>query len=433
MKQYINYYNLFTGLFLVLCMVNVFDIYHLFHRLEMFEIIFGVLAFVVFLNGDWKKLVTSLKDLNFIDKGVLFLLIILFFNVMFNLTRSAAFDLFSIFYLSVVYFVFSRANLFNIELEHFIQFSKLGLSLAIITSLGGLLSYYFTGQLNITTNHYANYPYLGNTIRLQGLSLNPNHHLSVLTIFTLIILAFKKHFSRLDYLLLILGFCCIFLTFAKEVLFSIIAISLMILYKKDMLFFFKKKIFIVMSIGLLLVSTFLIFFKLCTVNCFEETWSVGPAMYQLSDNIYIRPTGYYYLWIGEWNAFLDNPIFGNGFGNFVAYLRLYGHSVGYPTFVPFMQSHNLYTGLLCDLGLMCLVLFSYSVFNINKTLIELKNEKSTYFYVLLIMFFFLIFQGMGCVDYVFVRHHWVLLGIISFIYNEHKRVLAKNNHKENLV
>ncbi|MCB0690714.1 MAG: hypothetical protein KDC16_03660 [Saprospiraceae bacterium] len=297
---------------------------------------------------------------------------------------------------------------------------KIALVVFVFISLIGYSSYFITGIPNPTYDTYGNYPYVGSIHRLRGFSYTPNMHLSLLTIYGLTTFFNIRKLSRLDIFLVLGTLIAMILTFAKEQISSYI-----IFFVFFFLSYFKidlnRRKFVNSFLWLFwILVSFITLFVFCFKDCNTKTWSLGPSVFSLFDTINLRPTGYYFLLKAEVYTFLHHYIKGIGFGNFQFYLSSL-QSIGvYPNYMPVMMSHNLYSGLLAEVGLGILIVFfafRQMFSRIMNFFASLSNTSiSNFVYVL---FWFLFFMGIGCSDYLFVRHHWIAIGIIGLLYFEY--------------
>jgi uncharacterized membrane protein (Fun14 family) len=211
------------------------------------------------------------------------------------------------------------------------------------------------------------------------------------------------------------------ITLAKEQLSAYIILFLLGLFTYKVINVDRRKI---INLGLWALWTFVSFFTLfviCTHDCMATTWSLGPSIYEIIEGLFLRPTGYYFLLNAELFTFLHNPLIGVGFGNFEFYIKTVQELGYYPADMPLMMSHNLYSGLLAELGIVAIIIFIIFGWMHKKLMKHFRKlRKLQNYYIVFLLFWFLFLVGIGCSNFLFVRHHWIALGIISLIYFESK-------------
>lgn len=422
MKNSITPEKLLIYITLLLCssvFTRVLNIPHFFNRIELFELIFLALFIRLFYKVSLSQIKEYLSPASPLDWTLVVSLGVFTMNVVINISRSALFDLLSLYYLFIVYLVLSRLHYFKIQFTDLIPAFKNALWCNAILCTIGIICLLFFNIENFMLDKYVNYPYLGTVYRLRGISYSNNILVSLVFIYLLFMIVQTK-FSNWDRLLIFLSFVIIIFTFAKEQIYAYLCIFLFLVLSKNWMQVPKNIIKFLLPL-FFIFCVFLTHFTICQENCFMQTWSVGPAMYELGDGLYLRPTGYYYLLVAEFYCFKLYPFFGVGLGNFEHFLMYKKLGVGsvYPDFIPNMPPHSIYSGLMAEMGLSSFIFFIGFIIAIIKTYTVFKTEKKQIYYALSIcIFIFLVFQGIGCSGFLYARHHIIGLAMVSLMYNE---------------
>ncbi len=398
------------------CLTTIINIERLFGRVEIFEIIL-LFTFSFYI---WKIpnsiLLNQIKKLNHLDQLLLTLLLIYTFNVFYHFTKSGIFDLITLYLLAISYLVISRSYLLGVNSKDLSTWYKYAIILTFITSVIGYICYFWTSEMNITLDQYPNYPYFGNIYRSQGLTINPNS-LSVLISLYIIFTLSLLEFNTKSFYYILLSIITITLTLTKEMVLIWFVFFIFLLIK----FFEKKNLKLLNLLGIifLLFYIFSINFVLCYEDCFDKTWSLGPSIVQINENLHLRPTGYYFLSKVEFYFFSNHPIMGIGFGNVQHFIMNLSNDMIYPTYMPPLESHTLLSGILAQFGyfslliILTVVIYSKRLF---KDIILLKNKNLLF--IFFTTFWVLIYASFGLVDFLFNRHVWISLGTLSLLYNE---------------
>lgn len=130
-----------------------------------------------------KKIPLPKNTLNGIDISYLFLILILFLNIILHPNKIVGLQVLASLYLISLYFLFSlllKSKSFESNYRILKNATKFGLIFLIIIGYIGLLLFYSIGFKKFVLV-YENYPYFGDVIRTKGLNFSPNIYISILT------------------------------------------------------------------------------------------------------------------------------------------------------------------------------------------------------------------------------------------------------------
>lgn len=388
------------------------------------EVIF--LLTIIFLLFNLKKIPFSKLRWNNLDTALLIYLVVVFGTSCFSRNLRPFLEFFGLCYLLTNYFI---VRLFLVCIENKLNktISKgiiwMGL-LAAIFGISGIFATYFFGE-NTLGFIYKDYPYLGDTIRVEGFTSTPHMLASILNLsilFVLISFLEKMNFQKFI-LLLILSLAYIF-TFAKIVVLLIIG-AIFIFIKKQKVYLNPVLKNSLRLVSLLLFTIYMLgtHFILVSKNnpnldvIKESAFNTGEIIGETQNN-YIIPTTYFTLkqsalYLGKKYWFT-----GIGAGNHGDYFHELKEEGLFPKHIPNYDPHSTYFGSFAETGLFGLAAILYLTFVLFKMSNHLLKTKKYYNLKIAVAACLLIFAMEAIsVDAINFRHLWLIFAILSAIYN----------------
>ncbi len=398
------------------------------------EIIFLLTLFFLLFN--FKKIPFSKIKWNNLDIALLVYLSVVFGTAFFAKNYHPFFDFFGLVYLFVNYLVI---RLFLISMENKFEdfISKDILWMGLIAAAFGILGIgatYFSGD-----NHlgfiYKEYPYLGDTIRVDGFTTTPHMLASILNIsiiFLLVSFFEKRDFQKIIFLF-ILTLAYIF-SFAKIVVLLIIgAIFIFVKKQKDSLNPILKNSLRFLSLFLFTIYMLSTHFILVGKNnpkldvIKERAFNTGEIIGETQNN-YIIPTTYYSLKQSAFHLGKKNILTGVGAGNHGVFLNDLKEQGLFPKHIPNYDPHSTYFGSFAETGIFGLTAILYLTFILFKMSNQLLKTKKYYNIKVAIAACLLIFfMEAISVDAINFRHLWLVFAILSAMYNLEQNEKSTNN------
>lgn len=374
------------------------------------------LIILFLLSVDKKNIFVVKKNRLLLWSILLFLLVIINFRNYYFIENRAPLAIIFILYLSTI-IVFSKSEkLFDI-------FDKV-LRLFCIEHI------LFTIVVSIFPNFYLNtiYPYIANGSHplarsqfLQGYNPGLTTHYTTNAIYLSISCLYffsklRTNRNKSNIILFLLSFISLMLTAKRgHLIFCCLSIVIYYFYiNKEKI---SKKILIgITTIGIIILGVFLLSFKYTNIlkifERFENTSDVSSLL-NGRDKLYN-------LAIQKWN---EAPIFGHGW---VAYTYFYHqelsneHDKLYG--IDYCSTHNVYLELLCDMGIVGLLIFIYLALLV--VFINLKNLKnnpnnSLVLFCICYQIFFLLYclSGNPLYDIQCYSIYFICIGINLYYYN----------------
>ncbi|MBK6545653.1 MAG: O-antigen ligase family protein [Saprospiraceae bacterium] len=289
-----------------------------------------------------------------------------------------------------------------------------GITMTVLGLIGWIASIY--GFHNDTTEIYLNYPYFGDTHRLRVFTTTPSMYISIINICIVFNLTDYLFFSNnRNYLWLSMFFTLVaVLSFTKSFLFIAIAWIILYLYK-----YYKSKTLI----GFLFLATTMLHFflthflflkneKLNDQNFMESPFSSNEILYTFPSNTIVG-SGYFQFKKTASYLFFHHPFLGIGPGNYNQEVALLKKQGLYPQHLPAYDPHSTYFGMLAEtgfLGLLILISFGFSIWQIIKQSMPYKDPRSFMFFLL----FWIVLAESISMDVMNFRHYWILFAAIIF-------------------
>lgn len=389
----------------------LFELPYLNYKLQIPEILF--LVFTISLAGSIKK--KWFQKWNVIDLAIILFACSQIFNAIIYPEWITISEVLGSLYLSILYFLFSRALAFSkYPIAQILKFCSIIILIAIpiVAVLGWLL--YKTDITSQFVYEYKTYPYFGDVVRWKGFSYSPNLMLSNLIIAGLCYFGLTK---KINYWILSAALFVGFMSLSKELLPGIIIMSLLVwsTSKLDYKFQWWKSSLLICTF---LVYTSLSFFVISiqgdqNINVYK-TGSVSQEVLWQSGDIRIVPTSYYYLLKGGMKVIQDRMPLGCGMGQFHLELAQQMDQGLYPDYISIFEPHDSYVGQVAQTGLLGLLFLLFFIYSIWRTLYTLKNQTKNQD-LILVMTLVLIYMSIEswCIGTLHFRHYWIVLAFLS--------------------
>jgi hypothetical protein len=396
-------------------------------KIQPFELVF-LFAFPIFLWNAIKEGKLNSIRLNPLDRVmIVYILYVLLNTIFFHFHFIPILETTACIYTACIYLYFSRNKYLNeLNEEKFSSIFKFALIVNGVNCLGGGLHYFLTGDESYV-DLYKGFPYLGDIVRFYGASSNPYTVVSIFAVYTFIFLAFSDN-KKVNNLVITLALLVSFTTITKETAYFILIIITYYAINNKMNTFDaigKSKSFKYLSsffafcFGIFVLSTL---FVICSDPCSPNSMSLADPI-PINGTISYRYTGYYYLFIGCVELITANPFTGVGLG--MAESSIENLNIA-PSYISIFEPHDLYWGMLAQLGIPFILIVIYAIYNLGKMLvvISLKNSKITISFYLIIVF--IAFDCIGDMGSLHFRHYFVFWGIFSMVYNRMTTTLPNN-------
>jgi len=433
-----NFLKIFTSLILIFIIsISFHDILTLpifGSKIQPPEIIF--LFILIFLLFNFQKTEFLKLKGNNLDLALLSYLGVVFCTSLFAKNFHPFLEFFGLVYLFINYFII-RLFLVSIEdkLEGFIKKGVLWMGiLAAIFGILGIFTTYFWGE-NTLGFIYKDYPYFGDTIRVEGFTTTPHMLASILNvsiIFLLISVLEKRDFKKII-LLLILSLAYIF-TFAKIIVLLIIGAIFIFIKKQNVsinsLLKNLLRLFSIFLFAFYMFATHFIFVgknnpHLETIK--EKAFNTGEIIGE-TQNSFIIPTAYATLKQSAFYIGKEYWLTGVGAGNHGIYFHELKNEGLFPKHIPDYDPHSTFMGSFAETGIfgfLAILFLAFSLFKISNQL--LKTKKYYNLKIALAGCLLIFFMESISVDSINFRHMWLIFAILSAIQNlEQNQKLANN-------
>lgn len=390
----------------------------------------------IVLLFNFKKIPFQKFKWNNLDFALLSYLGVVFGTSIFAINFHPFLEFFGLVYLFANYFII-RLFLISIEneLKDFIQKGILWMGIfAAIFGILGIFTTYFIGE-NTLGFIYQDYPYFGDTIRVEGFTSTPHMLASILNVSILFLLVsmFEKRSFKHFILLFILAIAYIF-TFAKIVVLLIIGVIFILIKKQGKVInpFLKNglRLFSILLFAFYMFATHFILVGKNNPNLEaikEKAFNTGEIIGE-TQNSFIIPTTYTTL---KQSAFyLGKKYFltGVGSGNHAIYFHQLKDEGLFPKHIPDYDPHSTFMGSFAETGIfgfLAILFLTFSLFKMSSQL--LKTKKYYNLKVALVGCLLIFFMESISVDSINFRHIWLVFAILSTIYNlEQNENLDKN-------
>ncbi|MFK8009480.1 MAG: O-antigen ligase family protein [Saprospiraceae bacterium] len=313
----------------------------------------------------------------------------------------------------------------EIKLKDFISKGIIWMgNIAAFFGIIGIATTYFSGD-NLLGYTYQDYPYFGDTIRISGLTSTPHMLASILNLsilFLFVSILEKRDFKKLI-LLLIFSVAYIF-TFAKIVVLLLIGIIFIFLKKQKhhLSPIFKNSLRLI-SLTLFMIYLFGTHFILVNKNnpnlkeIRESAFNSGKIVGETQHNFIIPST---YFTLKQSAIFIGKEKFltGVGAGNHGTYFHQLKEANFFPKHIPDYDPHSTYFGSFAEtgiFGLSAILYLTFVLFKISNHL--LKTKKHDNLKIVVTGYLLIFFMEAVSVDAINFRHLWLVLAILSAIYN----------------
>ncbi|MGK0308291.1 MAG: hypothetical protein ACI8RP_001250 [Urechidicola sp.] len=398
------------------------------------EIIF--LSTGIFLLFNFSKIDFTKLKWNNLDFALLSYLGVVLTTSLFAKNFHPFLEFFGLVYLFANYLII-RLFLISIEkeFENFIKKGILWMGLLAATfGILGIFTTYFLGE-NTLGFIYEDYPYFGDTIRVEGFTSTPHMLASILNVSILFLLVsmFDKKNTQSFVFLFVLTLAYIF-TFAKIVVLLVIgAIFIFIKKQTETINPFLKNSLRLFSMLLFAFYMFATHFILIEKNnpnleaIKEKAFNTGEIIGE-TQNSFIIPTTYATLKQSAFHLGKKYWFTGIGAGNHGDYFHELKEEGLFPKHIPNYDPHSTYFGSFAETGLFGLAAILYLTFVLFKMSNHLLKTRKYYNLKIAIAACLLIFAMEAIsVDAINFRHLWLIFAILSAIYNlEQNQKLGEN-------
>lgn len=375
------------------------------YKLQLTEIVFILLSLFFIID------IRNLKRIRFqgLDKVFIFYILILILNLLLHPEKTVLITIIGSFYLIVLYFILSKylISLPNKNIKYVLKKSSdIGFWILISIGVIGFALHYFLDYSRFVLI-YHNYPYFGDVFRIKGFSYSPNLYISLLSLFTILKLAF----SKLNFYHIFIIFLISLLTLTKEALILISILFAISLYKNTR--YYKFALVSVVITGIIYV--FLSFFIISIHNSsdhitIDKRVQNEVAVYE-GNSFSIYSTSYFEVFKNGVFMTTKHPIVGVGLGNFRNELKKYQKKDLYPEYFQTYDPLDSYTGQASQLGI---IYFVYLGFLFALTLRLLLKLPVRIKFSFLLYFVYILFESVALGTYNF-RHYILFFAIISTI------------------
>ncbi len=382
------------------------------YKVQLFELVF--LGFIVYIGIKNIRLLEFDKWLK-IDRALLFLLLLSVVNVLVHPESQVLLENMGTIYLIAVYYIISRVLRHSRDIQNVLRLGFGSLAVAMIVVCSFLILLYFIMDIKHGIYVYKNYPYLGNVIRLQGLSSSPG--LLVSCIAFCMFMFQTAPIKKRNWLLPVLLFILAFLTLSKEFFWSCF---LLLMYGFVQKFDLEKQWWPYVTIGLVSIGIlFFVFFLPCqNRDCLKKSHVLGNPI-KVTEKISIRPTSYFYLQKSALAQIVTHPIFGVGFGNYQKNNQAYKMAGFVPNNIPAYEPHDNFLSRVAEYGIGYLIFILLFFDGLGELYQRIKLRIDAKFAgILLFLIIYIIIEGLYLGSMHF-RHYWVTLGMFAgLILNE---------------
>jgi hypothetical protein len=291
-----------------------------------------------------------------------------------------------------------------------------GLILSLTGTIGWISS--ILGFQNITTQIYLDYPYFGDTHRLNAFTTTPSMYVSLISICILFLIYYYRYIHQSWIALTMLFLFCLsaLLTFAKSCLILLAGIILLTVCKPQKNWR-PQVIFFLLFVFLHVISTHFLLIK--TKDVYKESLINSPftsnEIVWSGKNYSIVGSGYYSFKKAAWFIFKGQALFGVGPGNYNQQVGLLKDSGNYPLNLPNYDPHSSYLGALAETGLVGFIVLCMLGFSIVHVIMKLPYRSDPFSYTLLILFAMIITEGIS-MDTLNFRHYWIVVAIMFYQY-----------------
>lgn len=393
------------------------------NKIQPFEVVF-IGAFILFivhiLRGPFAApKLPFLLFFNPIDKALAFLVGLTCINLFIHPTFTVFLECVANAYVMAIYFFFSRLIFLQNDRQNY---PKAWLWMVIISVLGGLIGnfwYYYSGSEQFVAV-YKNSPYWGSIVRMKGFSASSNALASTLAFGFFMVVPFLEGYKKKIFVIVTL--LAAVATQSKEAYFFLGILAFQIIFK-----YLHKKAYIrqlknwaigayVLFFGLCLVSIFWVF---CfgKANCNAAVAGLGPS-FTLTETLKASPTGYFYLFEVAVHHIQQHPFWGIGLGNFSDSIAAFKQAGSYPMFLANYEAHDIYWGMVAQMGVGYLVflgVFMRAIYQTWRQLGRSERLSNPLLWAFLSIFLFVGVDSLGNVGAFHFRHYWIFLGIFSGI------------------
>ena len=399
------------------------------------EIIF--LSTVIFLLFNFPKIDFTKLKWNNLDFALLAYLGVVLTSSFISKNFRPFLEFFGLVYLVANYFII-RLYLISIkdEFEEFIKKGILWMGLLAATfGILGIFTTYFLGE-NTLGFIYEDYPYFGDTIRVEGFTSTPHMLASILNVSILFLLVsmFNKKNTQSFIFLFVLTLAYIF-TFAKIVVLLVIgAIFIFIKKQTETINPFLKNSLRLFSMLLFAFYMFATHFILIEKNnpnleaIKEKAFNSGEIIGE-TQNSFIIPTTYTTLKQSAFHLGKKHWLTGVGSGNHGIYFHELKEEGLFPKHIPDYDPHSTFVGSFAETGIfgfVAILFLTFALFKMSNQL--LKTKKYYNLKIALAACLLVSFMEAISVDSINFRHMWLIFAILSAIYNlEKNQNLAKRS------
>ncbi len=296
----------------------------------------------------------------------------------------------------------------------------------------GLLFYILSITIwpNDTAQVYINYPYFGDSYRLQGFTTTPSMYVSIITmcIASCLCNGFFYERKKSDVLAGVIFSIVAVLTLAKSILFILFLWSAFLLYAFRLPKFLVPAVLLVLSIVHFLSSHFLIMPDQTKSDqgLLNSPYSSNEMLFRVGDYTVVA-SGYYCFKKTAWYLFRQNPLHGTGPGNYNSQVEHLKKTGIYPSHLPNYDPHSTYFGALAVLGwpgfaallLLCLSLYSF--------LSAGRHQNGPFHFTLIILAGILLAEAIS-MDIMNFRHYWIYFAMV-LAFNRRKPDISDNMTK----
>ncbi len=291
-----------------------------------------------------------------------------------------------------------------------------GLILSLTGTIGWISS--ILGFHNITTQIYLDYPYFGDTHRLNALTTTPSMYVSLISICILFVLYqyLYRNKNKIQIVLLILFCLSALLTFTKSCLILLAGIILLISFKPRHTWFRYSLLFFPFVLIFIIMSHFLL---VKTKNIHDDSYKNSPftsnEILIHGQNYSIIASGYYCFKKTAWKIFKQQTMFGIGPGNYNQMVGILKESGEYPSNLPNYDPHSSYMGALAETGIIGFILLCLLGFSIVNVISKIDWLSDPFSFTLVILFVMMLAEGIS-MDTMNFRHYWVVVSVIFYQY-----------------
>lgn len=421
-KNFININYSYDGIIIFALLISVIFTHLFYFSFTKYYIQFTEIFFIFGLFYIIKKKIHLPKNtLNGIDISYLFLILILFLNIISHPNKIVGLQVLASLYLISLYFLFSlllKSKSFESNYRILKNASKFGLIFLIIIGYIGLLLFYSIGFKKFVLV-YENYPYFGDVIRTKGLNFSPNIYISILTFFVCLSKFFKQ--LNLKYIVLI-GLIAI-LSLTKEALLLIVLIVIFSI-DDEKLSIFQKKIFFLSGGVLYVIFSWFIFSTTFFKSGLINKTLITPDPLFANKFISIYGTTYFKLFTNGIFILNNNLLSGVGLGLFTPELTKLVSIGKYPELFDKCEPADSYFGIASQLGVLFFLFITMMIVSL-KRIFHNKINSSTLPLFLLTLYFFI---ESVCVGSFHFRHYYIFFAILPVLLSFHENTNFKNQN-----